>query len=77
MRDVKEFIMDKGIITAIMVGVLVGLCMLIFAPFITIWSINTIFNTAIVYSFKTWFAVIWLQLISFGGIQSAIKGKTK
>lgn len=49
--------------------------MIIFGPFVTIWAINTIFSTAIAYSFKTWLAAIWLQMVTFGGLQTALKKK--
>ena len=32
-------------------------------PLITIWSLNTLFNLSIVYSFSTWFAVLWIFAI--------------
>lgn len=42
---------------------LVLLLILIFAPFITIWALNTIFPIlAIQYSFWTWLAVVLLNL---------------
>jgi len=32
-------------------------------PFLSIWSCNTLFNTEIPYSLKTWFASLWLIVI--------------
>lgn len=49
--------------------------MIIFGPFVTIWSVNTLFSLAIGYSFKTWLAAIWLQFVTFGGVTSAINKK--
>lgn len=51
------------------------LVMIVFGPFITIWSLNTLFSLGIAYTFKTWLSAIWIQMITFGGIQTAIKNK--
>lgn len=51
------------------------LAMIIFGPFVTIWAVNTIFGTTIAFTFKTWLAAIWLQMVTFGGVQSAINKK--
>jgi hypothetical protein len=47
----------------------------IFAPLATIWSLNTLFGTAIAYNFWTWLAAIWLSSVTFGGVQAAVKAK--
>lgn len=49
--------------------------MIIFGPFISIWSLNTLFGLGIAYSFKTWLAAIWLQMATFGGVRMAVKNK--
>ena len=48
---------------------------IIFAPLATIWSLNTLFCTAIAYNFWTWLAAIWLSSVTFGGVQAAVKAK--
>lgn len=40
--------------------------LLLISPFITIWSINTLFNTNIDFTLKTYFAVLWLTSIIVG-----------
>lgn len=51
------------------------LLMIVFGPFLSIWSLNTLFGLGIAYSFKTWLAAIWIQMVTFGGLQSTIKNK--
>lgn len=36
-------------------------------PLLTIWSINTVFGTTILYSFWSWLATAWLYANTFGG----------
>jgi hypothetical protein len=48
----------NGITAIIIVASVVAL--IIFGPFLTIWSINTLFGLGIVYTFKTWLAVVLL-----------------
>lgn len=36
---------------------------IVFAPFLTIWSLNTLFVLNIPYTLLTWVAIIWLQLL--------------
>jgi 5-bromo-4-chloroindolyl phosphate hydrolysis protein len=43
---------------------LLVLVIVIFAPLVSIWSINTIFNLNIVYSLSTWFASFWISAIT-------------
>ncbi len=49
------------------------LLLIVFGPFISIWSLNTLFGLGIAYSFKTWLAAIWIQMVTFGGVQTAVK----
>ena len=35
-------------------------------PFITIWSLNTLFGLAIPYTLETWGATVWLGIVTFG-----------
>ena len=48
--------------------VVVVLLVLLFAPFITIWSLNTLFAVGIEYTLWTWLAAVWLSMVTFGGI---------
>jgi hypothetical protein len=45
--------------------------LLIIAPFVTIWSLNTLFTLTIEYTIWTWLAMVWLSLVTFGNIASA------
>lgn len=38
--------------------VLLILALIIFGPFLSIWSLNTLFGLGIAYTFKTWIAII-------------------
>ncbi len=49
---------EELVINLILYGIL--LLLIIFAPLVTIWSLNTLFLFAIPYSFKSWAAIIWL-----------------
>lgn len=40
--------------------VLLWVGLLIFGPFFTIWSLNTLFHLAIPVTFKTWLSVVWI-----------------
>ena len=41
-------------------------------PLITIWSINTLVATQIAYTFWTWLAMVWAQMVTFGGVMTAV-----
>lgn len=43
--------------------VLLLLLVLIFAPFLTIWSLNTLFGLGIAYNLWTWLAMAWLGAV--------------
>jgi hypothetical protein len=47
----------------------------IFAPVLTIMSLNTIFALTIEITFWTWLAMVWLQMVTFGGLMANQKGK--
>lgn len=49
--------------------------LIIFAPLVTIWSLNTLFGLGIAYSFWTWLAMAWLSMVTFGSVTSAISKK--
>lgn len=69
----KEIFTTFGII-----GVLVFLiAVIIFAPFATLWSLNTLFNLGIAYTFKTWLATVWIQMVTFGSVTHAVNAKAK
>ena len=38
------------------------LAALIPIPLVSIWALNTLFNTGIAYTFGTWFAALWIHL---------------
>lgn len=53
------------------------LLMIVFGPFLSIWSLNTLFGLGIAYSFKTWLAAIWIQMVTFGGLQTTLSKNNK
>lgn len=59
-------------ISALLV-LLVGI--VIAAPLATIAALNTVFSLSIAYTFWTWLSVVWLQIITFGSVVSAIGKK--
>ena len=42
---------------------------MVFGPLATIWSINTLFQTEIGFTFVNWTAVMWLQLFVIAGLK--------
>lgn len=54
-----------------------ALLVITFFPLATIWSLNTLFQLGIAYTFKTWLAAIFLQMVTFGGVSSAIRQTSK
>lgn len=56
---------------------LLYVAIIVFVPLLTIWCLNTLFTLGIAYSFTTWFACFWLQLVTFGGVTSAIQNLTE
>lgn len=52
--------------------ILVLIAIIIVAPLVTIWALNTVFSLGIAYSFWTWLGTLWLQGI-FGGAIAAAK----
>ena len=63
------------------VGLLAVIVLLIavffIAPLLTIASLNTVFGLSIAYNVWTWLSVVWLQMVTFGGVQSAIGAKNE
>ena len=64
---------DLGTVVGGLTAVVVVVAILIFAPFVTIWSLNTLFALGIDYTFWTWLAMVWLSAVTFGGIAYKIK----
>ena len=62
----KETISIVGLILLILAAVVLG-------PLATIFSVNTLFATAWAYSFKNWFAVVWLQMLIYGWFKASTK----
>lgn len=54
--------------------VLFLIAVIIFAPLLTIWSLNTLFSLGIAYTIWTWAAVVWIQMVTFGGVAAAKQG---
>lgn len=48
--------------------VLLIVAMIGIGPVISIWSLNTLFNLAIAFNLYTWLAMVWVQLVTFGGV---------
>lgn len=55
----------------VLIPVLIGI--VIVSPFITIWSLNTLFALGIGYTIWTWLAMVWLSMVTFGGIISVVR----
>lgn len=52
--------------------IVIALIVIVFAPFVVIWSINTLFTTGIEYSFWTWLATLVVTSV-FGNSMVSIK----
>lgn len=50
---------------------------LIFAPFLLIWSMNTLFSLGIVYTFKTYVAMVVFNIFVLGGLNSVAQAVNK
>lgn len=48
---------------AIILAIIFFLLMLIFSPLLTIWALNTLFSLGIAYTFSTWFAMLWVNML--------------
>lgn len=59
----------------VIVGIALLLAVVVFAPFITIWSLNTLFNLGIDYTIWTWAATVWLGMVTFGGLAANVRNK--
>lgn len=47
-------------------GFLLIVAMVVCFPLISIWSVNTLFGTAIPFNLATWFGAAWLSAIVYG-----------
>lgn len=65
--------MKSGILIVFLIVFLI--LMVLVGPLITIWSLNTLFNLGIDYTFWTWLATAWLCLVTFGNVASSIRNK--
>lgn len=59
-------------ITSILGLILLAIVLIGAGPFLTIASLNLLFNLQIAYTFWTWLATAWLVGISFGGIAAKL-----
>jgi hypothetical protein len=51
------------------------IAILVVAPLLSIWSLNTLFGLGIEYMLSTWFAMVWLSAVTFGSIGFALSKK--
>ena len=61
--------------TTLLIWIAFALACIALGPLATIWSINTLFTLTIPYTLETWFAVVWLTMVTFGNVVSTIKSK--
>lgn len=61
--------------TLISFFIVLAVALIFLGPIITIWSLNTLFNLNIDYTFGTWLATAWLQMVTVGNVVSAVKKK--
>ena len=58
-----------------MLLVVAMILLVIFAPMFTIAALNTLFALNIPYTLGTWFAIVWLNIATFGGLAMKIGNK--
>ena len=49
--------------------------LIVVSPFATIWSLNVLFNLGIAYTLETWIATVWLSMVTFGNVATAIRNR--
>jgi hypothetical protein len=49
--------------------------LMIFAPIFTILALNTLFALNIPVTFFTWLSIMWLQMVTFGGVAASVSKK--
>jgi membrane protein implicated in regulation of membrane protease activity len=60
--DIVENLSLSFVTTIVFLFLLIGIGVLVFFPFINIWSINQLFGLQIEYSIYNWFASLWLSI---------------
>jgi hypothetical protein len=63
--------------SAIIAVLIIVLLLLVFGPILTIWSLNTLFGLAIPYTFKTWFAALFLAGVVSGSAKASTSVSSK
>lgn len=53
--------------------VLFLLAIVVVAPIFTIMALNTVFALGIPLTFWTWLSIVWLQMVTFGGVAASFK----
>jgi hypothetical protein len=61
----------KAASTVVVIAALI-LFLVVLGPLITIWSLNTLFDTGIPFTLWTWLAVFWLNLVWLSTVGSRI-----
>jgi hypothetical protein len=68
--------MNNLTVPAFATVVLLAILILILSPFITIWSLNTLFLLGIEYTVWTWLACAWLSLMAFNNVIAIRKDRS-
>ena len=63
---------DNTMVALVGMFALLLFLIVLIGPFFTIWSLNTLFQLEIQYSFQSWVAINWLMLM-FHGARSSLK----
>jgi len=56
---------------------ILAIAAIVVVPFVTIWSLNTLFSVGISYTVQSWLATVWLSVSTFGGVTTAINNLKK
>lgn len=67
--------MEVAKVFSIIFIIILLLFIIVFGPFFTIWSFNTIFKLDIPYTFYTWAAIAWLTAV-LNGIRFNLKNQS-
>jgi hypothetical protein len=57
---------DTTTISVALVLIALAVVLIVIGPLASIWAVNTLFGTAIEYSFTTWAAAAWLHILLTG-----------
>jgi hypothetical protein len=63
----------SGVIVDIILIIALGIA----GPLLTIASMNALFNLGIAYSFWNWLSVVWLGMVTFGGVNITLSQISK